>query len=119
MKKTIIAILLCWLMILGFTGCGTKSNSISTEEQQIIIKQIEERVVNEKKSENSGNWKNSYDANVIDIQVEDMKATFSDKLYIKYDDGSENKTATFSGTCNYKGSGNHISIYHIEIDYDI
>ncbi len=119
MKKILLTILLCGVMILGVTGCGTKSNSLSAEEQEKVIRQIEAKVLSEKRSEDSGLKRNSYEANVTDIQVEDMTVTFSGKLYIKYVDGSENKTATFSGTCDYKGSGDLISIYHTKIDYNL
>lgn len=119
MKKKIFSLIMCGALLVCITGCGTKSNSISTEEKETISNQIEAEVISEKKSENSKNWKNSYEATVTDIQVEDMTVIFSGKLYIKYADGSENKTATFSGTCDYKGSGEYISIYHTKVDFNL
>lgn len=114
MKKTLLTILACGFMVLGLTGCGNNSDSISTENKEKVVNEIESYIVQDRKSLDD-NYKNSYEVTVTNIEIEGLNATFSGKIKIKYSDGSENKEVSFEGKSSIK-SGSY-SIYNTDVDY--
>lgn len=117
MKKKILSILLITVLVIGLTGCGNNSNSISVEDKQKIVDEIEWFIVHDSKV-NGTDYRASYEANITDIEIdtEDLKATFSGKMKIKYSDGSKNDTITFKGTSSLKP--NPYGAFNIDVDYD-
>ena len=115
MKKMILTILICGVMILGITGCGNNSDSISTEDKQDIVNEIENYVEQDSKSM-AIDYRDSYEATVTDIKIEGLKVTFSGKMKVRYYDGSKNDNITFEGTTSLKP--NPYAIYNTYVDYN-
>lgn len=115
MKKTILTILICGFMVLGLTGCGNNSDSVSAEDKQNIINEIENYIEQDSKSM-ALDYRDSYEATVTDIKIEGLKATFSGKMKAKYYDGSKNDNITFKGTTSLKP--NPYAIYNTDVDYN-
>lgn len=114
MKKVLLCLLM-GVMCFGLVGCGNNSDSISAEDKQKIMNEIENYVEQDSKSM-AIDYRDSYEATVTDIKIEGLKATFSGKMKVKYYDGSKNDNITFEGTTSLKP--NPYAIYNTDVDYN-
>lgn len=118
MNKKILITLICLIfgiMILALTGCGDNTVSISTDDKEQIVKEIESYIKQDRKSL-STDYRDSYEVTVTDIEIEGLTATFSGKIKIKYFDGSRNDNVTFEGSTSLKSDS--YSIYKTNVDYN-
>lgn len=113
--KRILGLIICGVLVLGITGCGNNSDSISTEDKQDIVNEIENYVEQDSKSM-AIDYRDSYEATVTDIKIEGLKVTFSGKMKVRYYDGSRNDNITFEGTTSLKP--NPYAIYNTDVDYN-